>query len=135
MLIDELKAIIPSKYDKFDKLKSGDPYHFESWGKDDAGNEYLYYWFCSKDKLKKNYKRIVISEIENLLRDNVNQKIINRSNFEKHCPITSSAGGCGYVVTARLLEYLGIAKYQGRSGIQLINKNPNINLNSKIIKT
>jgi len=122
MLKDELRAMIPSKYNKFDKLESEDPYHFDSWGMDKYGNECLYYWFYSKDKSKRNQKRVVISEIENLLRDNVNQEIIKRSDFEEHCPVTLSAGPCGYAVTVRLLEYLGIAKYQGRSGIQLINK-------------
>ena len=122
MLKDELRAMIPSKYNKFDKLESEDPYHFDSWGMDKYGNECLYYWFYSKDKSKRNQKRVVISEIENLLRDNVNQEIINRSNFRDCCKTTFKAGECGYAVIARLLEYLGIAKYQKESGIQLIDK-------------
>ncbi len=123
MLKKELKSIVPSRYNKFDKLESEDPYYFDSWGIDKYGNECLYYWFYSRNKSKKNQKRVVVSEVDNLLRNSINKTIITKSDFEKYCPTTLSAGPCGYAVIVRLLEYLGIAQYKGRSGVQLIDHN------------
>ncbi len=122
MLNAELKAIIPSKYRTFEKLERGDPYNFDSWRNDTYGNECLYYWFYSKNKSKKNQKRVVVMEIVNLLRNNIDSEKIKRLDFKKYCPTTLSAGPCGYAVTIRLLEYLGVARYLGRDGVQLINK-------------
>lgn len=115
-----LREIIPDKYSTFPKLEKGDPYHFDHWGKDTNGEDCLYYWFWNKDQTKKNKKRVVISEIDALIENKISNGHISRDDFKKLCPISESAGSCGYTVVGRMLEYLEIAKYLGRgSGFEI----------------
>ncbi len=119
-----LSEIIPSRHDEFQKLMAGDPYRFDSWDTDKHGNACLYYWFYSRDGSKKNRKRVVTPEIERLLRHKLRtgESIIVNSEFKAHCPATISAGSCGYAVTVRLLEYLGVGRYLERRGVQIVDE-------------
>ncbi|MDY6931482.1 MAG: hypothetical protein SVJ22_06170 [Halobacteriota archaeon] len=120
LLDKNLREIIPDKYSTFPKLEKGDPYHFDHWGKDTNGEDCLYYWFWNKDQTKKNRKRVVILEIDNLIKNKISNGHISREDFKRLCPISESAGSCGYTVVGRILEYLEIAKYLGRgSGFEI----------------
>lgn len=109
--IYELKNIIPSKFSEFQKLTKGDPYYFDKWGTDSSQNSCLYYWFWSKDKTHKNRKRIVISEIDSLIRNSKDKGFFDRNDFDLYCSTSASAGSCGFAVMGRVLEYLNKAKY------------------------
>ena len=121
-LLTELKNIIPNAYTEFDELKSNKKYFFCKWGIDKYNEECLYYWFYSKDKSKKNVKRVVICELEKLLKyckvNNIT--IVNREMFANICNITYTNGPCGYCVSIRMLEYLNLAEYIGANGFKLI---------------
>jgi|GEM_PF-134463 len=117
-----LRELIPDKYSTFAKLEKGDPYHFDHWGQDTNGEDCLYYWFWNKDQTKKNKKRVVISEIDALIENKISNGHISREDFKNSCPISESAGSCGFTVVGRVLEYLEIAKYLGRgSGFEITN--------------
>ncbi len=82
----------------------------------------LYYWFWNKNRTKKNKKRVVISEVEELIRNCLTREQINRKDFEEYCHTSNSAGPCGFAVTVRALEYLGIGRYLGRKeGFEIID--------------
>ena len=118
-----LREIIPNKYSTFPKLGKGDPYHFDHWGQDTNGEDCMYYWFWNKDQTKKNKKRVVISEIDDLIENNISNGHISREDFKNSCPISESAGSCGFTVVGRVLECLGIAKYLGRgSGFEITDQ-------------
>jgi hypothetical protein len=124
MIEQKLRAIVPDEVNQFDKLTKGDPYYFSHWEKDRNGMACMYYWFYSRDKAKKNQKRVFMAEIERLLKKahKSDPDIINRKLFVEQCPKTLLDGGCGYAVTVRLLEALGIVEYVGRVGARIINK-------------
>ena len=124
LIEQKLRVIVPDEVYQFDKLTKGDPYHFSQWGNDRNGMACMYYWFYSKDKAKKNQKRVFMAEIESLLKKvyKSDSDIINRKLFVEQCPKTLLDGGCGYAVTIRLLEALGIVEYVGRVGARIINK-------------
>lgn len=124
MLLQRLQEIIPKPYFEFPKgLNDEDPYVFVKWAEDRAGNYCMYYKFPSRNGQKMNQKRVVIKELEILLRNRleVNDLWISRETFNQHYPITKSAGTCGFVVSCRMLEYLKIATYHANQGIQLHN--------------
>lgn len=74
MLEQSLKKIIPDTYSTFPKLERGDPYHFDRWDSDINGDLCLYYWFWNKNQTKKNKKRVVISEMEELIRNSLKKR-------------------------------------------------------------
>ena len=113
MLEQRLSEIIPKPNSTFPKLKSSDPYYFDQWRTDLNGEMCLYYWFWNKKGTKKNKKRVVISEVEELIRNCRPRGHISRDDFGKYCYTSNSAGPCGFAVTGRMLEYLGIAQYLG----------------------
>ena len=113
MLKQRLIEITPKTNSTFPKLESGDPYHFDHWGTDLNGEMCLYYWFWNLERTGKNKKRVVISEVEDLIRNCLTQGHISRNDFKKYCHTSNSAGPCGFAVTVRMLEYLGIAQYLG----------------------
>ena len=113
MIEQRLREIIQKPNSTFPKLESGDPYYFDQWRTDLNGEMCLYYWFWNRNRTKKNKKRVVISEVEKLIRNCLTQGQITRDDFRNHCPISESAGPCGFAVTGRMLEYLGIAQYLG----------------------
>jgi hypothetical protein len=119
-----LKNIVPDKNDKFNYLRFNGCSYFSKWHTDVNKQIYLYYWFYDTDKIKKNIKRVVINELEELLRYSMqnNISIINRKLFESICNTTYRDGLCGYCVSIRLFEFLGIAEYQGSKGFSLTNK-------------
>lgn len=123
MLRIKLQEIIPEKVDKFPKFERGEPYHFDRWEFDNNGEFCLYYWFWKKKKIGKNKKRVVISEVVSLLNFVLKNKIILFPNklFKKICPVTQSAGPCGFTVTVWILECLGIAKYERRKGFRILD--------------
>jgi hypothetical protein len=121
-LEQSLKKIIPDTYSTFPKLERGDPYHFDRWDSDINGDLCLYYWFWNKNQTKKNKKRVVISEMEELIRNSLKKGHITRKDFQNYCPISKSEGSCGFAVVGRLLEYLDIAKYLGRIGFGITDE-------------
>lgn len=123
MLEQRLREIIPNTISKFPKLESGDPYYFDHWDIDLNNEMCLYYWFWNKNRTKKNKKRVVISEIKELIRNCLTRGQITNEDFKNYCPVSESAGPCGFAVTGRLLEYLSIARYLGRGlGFEIIDK-------------
>lgn len=122
MLEQSLKKIIPNTYSTFPKLERGDPYNFNRWDLDINGDLCLYYWFWNKNQTKKNKKRVVISEMEELIRNSLKKGYINREDFQNCCPISESAGPCGFAVVGRMLEYLDIAKHLGRVGFEITDE-------------
>ena len=125
MLIKNMKAAIPSKLSSFRKLENrGDPYYFDHWGIDLNNEECMYYWFFSKDRYRKNKKRVIINEVEKLLESVIisNDLKISRADFEKLCPITLSVGPCGFAVITRILEFLEIGEYIKNQGFEIYDK-------------
>ncbi|MDI6811278.1 MAG: hypothetical protein QMD80_06375 [archaeon] len=114
MLKQRLREIIPNPNSTFPKLESGDQYYFDQWGTDLNNEMCLYYWFWDRNRNKKNKKRVVISEVEELIRICLTRGQITRDDFRIYCPVSESAGPCGFAVTVRMLEYLGIGQYLGR---------------------
>jgi len=113
MLEQRLRGIIKPN-STFPKLESGDPYYFDHFDADLNNEICLYYWFWSINRTKKNKgTRVVISEVEELIRNCLTQRQITRKNFEKYCHTSNSDGPCGFAVTVRMLEYLGIGQYLG----------------------
>lgn len=123
-LYNALKNIVPDTYNTFNNLRSNNNYYFTEWKISTDNQIYLYYWFYNNDKTRKNKKRVVIQELEALLIHCIQNyiSIVNRSLFKNICSITYSAGPCGYCVSIRLFEFLGIAKYLGNNGFELTNK-------------
>ena len=122
MLEQRLKGMIPNTYSIFPKLERGDPYHFNCWDSDINGDLCLYYWFWNKNQTKKNKRRVVIAEMEELIRNSLKKGCITRKDFQSCCPISESAGPCGFAVVGRMLEYLDIAKYSGRCGFKITDE-------------
>jgi hypothetical protein len=110
-----LRKLIPATVSIFPKLEAGDPYHFDHWA-DDA----IYYWFASKDGAKRNKKRVIVSELHSILQHVRAAGAFYRRSFETLCPISAGAGPCGFAVTGRILEALGVAEYSGHAGFALI---------------
>ena len=108
----------------FAKLqKRGAPYRFERWDEDSDGELCLYYSFPSRDTLKLYTKRIPLVELVDALRECINTGYLTRDGFIRVCPKAQSAGECGFAVTGRCLELLGVAKYGGRgNGFILTDK-------------
>ena len=123
-LYKALRNIVPDTYSTFKYLTRNNDYHFSEWSGTTENQIYLYYWFYAKDKIGKNTKRVVIQELESLLSHCIQNNItlVNRKLFKSICPTTYSSGPCGYCVSIRLFEFLGIAKYQGSNGFELIDK-------------
>lgn len=119
MLETILRKLIPEKVSTFAKLNYGEPYHFDSWKKDRAGSPSLYYWFTARDGLKKNKKRVPVSEIGAALRQLQNAGVLKRGTFQSVCRVAESDGPCGFAVIGRILEALGVAVYCGRDGFKL----------------
>lgn len=111
MIETEIKRIIPSQYRTFAKLESGDPYYFNCY-RGDA----LQYWFWNKTKTKENHKSVYFPEIRNATGGLINNGYFKRRDFTSLCPRGQSDGPCGFTVTGRIFEYLGIAEYRGRKG-------------------
>ncbi len=122
-LLQELQHIIPNKYNSFNYLESNICSYYSEWNTDRNNEICMYYWFYSNDKKCKYEKRIVIKELRHLLQFCINKNIliINRKLFSAICQSTYDAGPCGYTVSIRMLEFLEVAKYQGRDGFALID--------------
>jgi len=119
----KLNKIIPAQYSVFNKLTGGDPYYFGKWDCDRYGDFCLYYWFWNKSKTKKNIKRVPVSEIEASVRILLQNGNFGREDFSENCPISESAGPCGFSVIGRILEYLEVASYAGLGkGFNLTNR-------------
>lgn len=113
MLEQRLREIILNPIDKFMELEKEEYYYFAKWCTDKKYRMCLYYWFWNTNKIKKNTgKKVVISEVEYLIRNCLKQRKITRDDFKEYCPVTNN-GPCGFAVTGRMLEHLGIAQYLG----------------------
>ncbi len=122
MLVQRLREIIPNPNSTFPMLGSGGQYYFDQWRLDLNGEMCLYYCFWNRNRTKKNKKRVVISEVEDLIRNCRTHGHITRKDFEKYCHTSNSAGHCSFTVTVRMLEYLGIWRYLGRGlGVEIID--------------
>ena len=117
MLEQRLREIIPKPINKFKQLRKKKYYFVDGWRKDKNGEMCLYYVVGNNNK-----KRVVISEVEKLIRNCLTQGQISREDFRIYCPVSESAGPCGFAVTVRMLEYLGIGQYLGRGlGFEIID--------------
>lgn len=124
MLETRLRQMIPAQADTFAKLTDDkDPYHFDCWREDRSGSPCLKYWFLARDGVKKNKKRLPISEIRAALQQLLITGALNRKEFEKACPKAKSDGPCGFAVVGRILEALHVASFSGRIGFKLTNAN------------
>ncbi len=127
-MIKNLEKLLKEKIDGneivFNKLESNDPYYFDRIGKDKYGNVCLYYWFWDKTHNRKNKKRVVISEIENLIKSCLSKECIRNIDYKEHCPVTATPGSCGFSVIVRILEAFNLGRYLSRKeGFKFINKN------------
>jgi hypothetical protein len=118
-----LHRLIPEQVNTFAKLKRGEPYHFERWKKDRYGTACMYYWFIARDGVNKNRKRVPVTEIHTALCQLQNGGHLNRETFKIVCPVSESAGPCGFTVVGRILEALQVAVYAGRGEFKLTNAN------------
>jgi len=108
MLEQRLREIIPNPNSTFRELEKEEICSFDRWDTDKKNRVCLYYVVGNKNK-----KRVVISEIEELIRNCLTRGQINRKDFEVYCHTSNSDGACGFAVMGRMLEYLGIAQYLG----------------------
>jgi hypothetical protein len=106
-----LRKLIPATVREFKKLKAGDPYYFDHWADDRFGAACMYYWFASGDGSKKNRKRVLVSEVHTAFQHLRTTRAFDRKSFRTLCPISYEAGPCGFAVTGRILEELGVAGY------------------------
>ena|ERR1700730_9070279 len=109
-----LRKLIPTIVSEFPKLEAGEPYHFDHWADDRSGSTCLYYWFTSHDGVKRNNKRVLVSEVHAALQHLLSAGVFDRNSFRTCCPRSESSGRCGFVVVGRVLEALGVATYFGR---------------------
>lgn len=121
MLQSALHRLIPQRVNTFAKLHRGSPYHFDRWGVDRAGSPCLYYWFMARDGVKRNKKRLPVSEIRAAVCQLRSAGVLNRKTFPKVCPVAESDGPCGFAVVGRILEALQVAAYSGQDGFKLTN--------------
>jgi hypothetical protein len=121
MIEATLHRLIPDIVNTFAKLTSGEPYHFDRWEKDKTGLPCLYYWFIARNGVCKHWKRIPISEIHAALCQLQSDGHLNREIFKTVCPVSESAGPCGFAVAGRILEALQVAVYAGHGEFKLTN--------------
>jgi hypothetical protein len=119
MLQSTLHSLIPHEVHTFAKLQHGKPYHFDSWANDSTDTPCLYYWFIARDGVRKNKKRVPVSEIGVALQRLRSDGVLSRETFKKVCPVAESAGPCGFAVVGRMFEALGVAVYSGSDGFKL----------------
>jgi len=119
MLEQCLKEIIPNPINKFKQLKDEQKWYFvDDWRKDTRGEMCLYYVVGNNPP-----KRVVISEVKELLRNCLTRRQITRNDFGAYCHTSNSDGYCAFAVTGRMLEHLCIARYVGgNDGFKIINK-------------
>jgi hypothetical protein len=128
MLESVLHRLIPEEVNSFAKLAHGEPYHFDRWEKDRVGSPCLYYWFMARDGVKKNKKRLPVSEIRAAFLQLQSTGALTRETYRRVCPTAKSDGSCGFAVVGRILEALHVAVYSGRDGFKLTNANEATNL-------
>lgn len=121
MLESTLHQLIPSQVNAFAKLGRGEPYHFDHWADDRSGSECLYYWFTARDGVKKNTKRIPVSEIRAALHQLRTAGVLTRVTFQIVCPVSQACGPCGFAVVGRILEALIVARYTNTAEFSLTN--------------
>jgi len=109
-----LRELIAANVKDFAKLEAGEPYHFDGWEEDRSGSACMYYSFGSRSPHKLNRKRVVISELHAAFQHLRNTGAFDRKSFEKLCPISQSAGSCGFAVMGQVFEALGVAIFFDR---------------------
>ncbi len=128
MLESTLRRLIPEEVNTFAKLERGAPYYFDRWENDSLGSPCLYYWFMARDGVKKNKKRLPVSEIRAAVRQLRTVGVLSRETFRTVCPTAKSDGQWGFAVVGRIFEALHIAVYSGPDGFKLTNANEATNL-------
>jgi hypothetical protein len=128
MLESTLHTLIPEEVNTFAKLQHGESYHFDCWKNDRVGWPCLYYWFIARDGVRKNKKRLPVSEIRAALHQLRRVGVLSRETFREVCPIAESAGPCGFAVVGRILEALHVAVYSSHDGFKLTNAKEATNL-------
>jgi hypothetical protein len=102
---------------RFAKLQErGEPYLFDGWRTDYTGALCLYYTFSG------HTKRVPLHELVAALQKLLEKGELSRADFRRACPVAESAGPCGFAVTGRSFERLGIARYEGQ-GMGFLLKN------------
>lgn len=101
---EKLRKLLIPLY-PFRKIKNEDnnPYYFKCWGTDQLDGVTFYYWFWSKDKTKKNEKRVILKEFEALINISIKTGCISRKNFNQLCPRTDQSGPCGFAVMLSII--------------------------------
>jgi hypothetical protein len=107
-----LKELVPGKLREFKKLTKGEPYRFKGWQADREGRPCLYYTFSSRDGRSTNTKRVPTAEIATALAHLRKCGHLCASEFEESCPVAKRDGQCGFAVVGRILEALGVARYE-----------------------
>jgi hypothetical protein len=116
---NELRRLIPEAVYSFPKLTRANavPYRFVRWRHDRDGRDCLYYAFPASERSAPDHvKRVPVREMRAALRLAVNTGRLTREGFRRACPTAESAGPCGFAVTGRILESLGVATYRGPDG-------------------
>lgn len=119
-----LTKIIPSELDEFPKLISDSaPYYFSRWDREsNTGDLILRYWFWDKSKTRKNYKRVFVIEISQLITKALANGYITRGDFKIYCPKTNGAGECGFAVIIAILDFWGLVESQGRGVYRILDE-------------
>lgn len=71
------KTIFPKLQEK------GEPYRFERWDRDQDGEDCLYYSFSSRDKVRRNVKRVPVDELAAAMDTILTQGVLTRVAFER----------------------------------------------------
>jgi len=116
VLKEGLKRIIPERIDRISKTELGEPYVFDGWRFDCSGEECLFYRYNCDCGIKVEHRRVVISELEELLEDCCDKLTINQDDFQRICPKTFASGPCGYEVSMKLLEILKLGHMNTEEG-------------------
>lgn len=120
----ELDVYFDQDKKAFAKLQGkGEPYTFVKWAADDDRRLCLYYSFPKREKEGDNTKRVPLDELVEALRGCFKAGVLTRKAFQNLCPTAASAGACGFAVTGRCLELVGVARYAGKGkGFVLTDK-------------
>jgi hypothetical protein len=73
----------------------------------------------ARDGVKRNKKRVPVSEIRAVLRELLSSGLLTKQTFKDLCPVAQSAGPCGFAVVGRIFEAFGVAAYSTRGEFEL----------------
>lgn len=113
-----IKDCVPRSLSTFPKLQKGEPYQFERWDQGKHGF-CLRYSFIARDRATRIRKYVVLAEIVKAAEHLTNTGAFSRTDYQSLCVLSQSSGPCGFAVTGRILEALGLGRYVGRKGFMV----------------